>query len=387
MASGIVVDSDSHIMEPADTWKEYMDPEFRDRALRINVDEFGLEYLDIDGKVSIGYNGGTLGRIAGIDQTREWMMEHPTLPYDEIKNIAPGSVDPHARVKHLDKEGVDKTFLFPTLGLGWEAECEDPALSAAYCRAYNRWLVDFCKPHPDRLFPIAHITVRDVSEGVKELERAAKDGMRGAFICPAPMNGIRYSHEYYDPFWATAQDLDMPITFHVVLNPDYPGRNSYPEDESGLGPVFFNNVMTFPDPLISFTCMMGDGTFEKFPRLKLSMVEIGCTWVLHWLDMMDFKTGRFSFDMPLTMAPSDYFRRQVWVSAEPIEKGLGMVAQMVGTDRFTWGSDWPHPEGHTDPLNKVKANIASLPEADQNKILGENALAMYGLSVPAPAVG
>ena len=125
MASGIVVDADSHIMEPATLWQEYMDPEFRSRALRISVDEFGLEYLDIDGKVSIGYNGGTLGRIGGVDQTREWMMEHPTLPYDELKNIAPGSVDPHARIAHLDKHGVDKTFLFPTLGLGWEAECED----------------------------------------------------------------------------------------------------------------------------------------------------------------------------------------------------------------------------------------------------------------------
>ena len=70
-----------------------------------------------------------------------------------------------------------------------------------------------------------------------------------------------------------------------------------------------------------------------------------------------------------------------------MEKGIGAVAQMVGTDRIMWGSDWPHPEGHTDPLNKVKSNISTLPEADQNKILGENALAMYGLNVPVPAVG
>ena len=339
------------------------------------------------GRSASGTTVGTLGRIGAIDQNREWMMEHPTLPYDELKNIAPGSVDPHERIAHLDKEGVDKTFLFPTLGLGWEAECEDPRLSAAYCRAYNRWLVDFCKPYPDRLFPIAHVTVRDVNEGIEELERVAKEGMKGAFICPAPMNGIRYSHEYYDRFWATAQDLDMPITFHVVLNPDYPGRGSYPEDETGLGPVFFSNMMTFPDPLTSFTCMMGDGTFEKFPHLKLSMVEIGCTWVLHWLDLMDFKAERFSFDMPMTMSPSEYFRRQIWISAEPIEKGLGAVAQMVGADRFMWGSDWPHPEGHTDPVAKVKQIIASLSEADQNKILGENALTMYGLAVPSPVVG
>ena len=387
MPSGTIVDADSHIMEPATLWQEYMEPDFRDRALRIDVDEFGLEYLDIDGKMSIGYNGGTLGRIGAIDQSREWMMEHPTLPYAELANIAPGSVDPHERIKHLAKEGVDKTFLFPTLGLGWEAECEDPRLSAAYCRAYNRWLTEFCKPYPDQLFPIAHLTVRDVNEGVKELERAAKDGMKGAFICPAPMNGIRYSHEYYDPFWATAQDLEMPITLHVVLNPDYPGRSSYPEDVTGLGPEFFNNMMTFPDPLISFTCMMGDGTFEKFPRLRLSMVEIGSTWVVHWLDMMDFKTERFSFNMPLTMKPSDYFKRQIWISAEPIETGLGFAAQHIGTDRFMWGSDWPHAEGHTEPLRKVKEVISSLPEEDQKKVLGENALAMYRLNVPSPTVG
>ena len=248
MASGIVVDADSHIMESPTLWQEYMDPEFRSRALKISVDEFGLEYLDIDGKVSIGYNGGTLGRIGAIDQNREWMMEHPTLPYDELKNIAPGSVDPHERIAHLDKEGVDKTFLFPTLGLGWEAECEDPRLSAAYCRAYNRWLVDFCKPYPDRLFPIAHVTVRDVNEGIEELERVAKEGMKGAFICPAPMNGVRYSHEYYDRFWATAQDLDMPITFHVVLNPDYPGRRLISGRRDRLGPRVLQQHDDLPGP-------------------------------------------------------------------------------------------------------------------------------------------
>ena len=73
--------------------------------------------------------------------------------------------------------------------------------------------------------------------------------------------------------------------------------------------------------------------------------------------------------------------------AEPIEKGIGVVAQIVGADRITWGSDWPHPEGHTDPVRKVKENIAIPPEADQRKILGENALILYRMDVPAPTVG
>ncbi len=263
---------------------------------------------------------------------------------------------------------------------------EDPTVSAAYCRAYNRWLVDFCKPYPDQLVPIAHVSVRDVDEGVKELERAASDGMRGAFISPAPVNGIRYGHDYYDPFWAAAQDLNMPITLHVALNPQYVGSHYY-SDNPGLAPELFVESMPFGDPFVSFTNLMAEGVFEKLPNLRVVMVEIGATWIAHWLDILDFRSGRFDFESNLTMKPSEYFKRQCWISAEPVEQGIDVVAQIVGTDRFTWGSDWPHPEGHTDPLRKVKENIASLPEADQRRILGENALALYRMDVPAPTVG
>ena len=94
MASGTVVDSDSHILEPATMWRDYIDPAYRSRAMGIEFDELGLEYLDIDGKMSSGYNGGALGRIAGVAKDRDWMMEHATLPYAEAANIAPGAAYP-----------------------------------------------------------------------------------------------------------------------------------------------------------------------------------------------------------------------------------------------------------------------------------------------------
>ena len=141
--------------------------------------------------------------------------------------------------------------------------------------------------------------------------------------------------------------------------------------------------MVFGDPFLSFTNMMTEGVFEKFPELRISMVEIGCTWIAHWLDFLDFKFSRFGHESILSMKPSEYFKRQCWISAEPTEKALGAIAPIVGTDRFLWGSDWPHPEGHTNPVSKVKSNIAGLPESDQRRILGENALALY--KIPAPA--
>ena len=386
MSPGTVVDSDSHIVEPANMWRDYIDPPYRSRAMFINADDQGLEYLDIDGMMSSGYNGGALGRIAGVEKDPEWVRGTFPLPYAEAANLAPGAAYPEERIKHLDREGVDKTFLFPSLGLGWEAECKDAEISDAYCRAYNRWLVEFCKDHGDQLYPVAHVSVREVELGVSELYRAAKDGMKGAFICPAPVNGIKYGDSYYDPFWASAQELDMPVTLHVIFNPDYIGKHLYP-DYPGLGPDFFVESMVFGDPFLSFTNMMTEGVFEKFPGLRISMVEIGCTWIAHWLDFLDFKFSRFGHESILTMKPSEYFKRQCWISAEPTEKALGAIAPIVGTDRFLWGSDWPHPEGHIDPVSKVKSNIADLPESDQRKILGENALELYRIASPTPAAG
>ena len=154
MSAGTVVDSDSHIIEPANMWRDYIDPAYRSRAMGINVDDKGLEYLDIDGKMSSGYSGGALGRIAAVEKDRDWIEGHSLLPYAEAATLAPGAAYPAERIKHLAEEGVDKTFLFPSLGLGWEAGgVEDAEISDAYCRAYNRWLVDFCKDHTDQLFP------------------------------------------------------------------------------------------------------------------------------------------------------------------------------------------------------------------------------------------
>ncbi len=211
--------------------------------------------------------------------------------------------------------------------------------------------MDFCKPYPDRLVPIAHVSVRDVDEGVKELERVAGDGMRGGFISPAPVNGIRYGHDYYDPFWAAAQDLNMPITLHVALNPQYVGSNYY-SDDPGLAPELFVESMPFGDPFIGFTNLMAEGVFEKFSNLRIVMVEIGATWIAHWLDILDFRSGRFDFESNLRMKPSEYFTRQCWISAEPIEKGIGVVAQIVGVDRFTWGLRLASPRGPHRPCAK-----------------------------------
>ena len=93
-------------------------------------------------------------------------------------------MDMKERLKLLDKDGIDKAILYPTIGLLWEAEVEDPELTNAYCRAYNRWIADFCRDSGGRLIPIAHLSLLDIPAAIAELERAVKDGCSGAFVSP-----------------------------------------------------------------------------------------------------------------------------------------------------------------------------------------------------------
>ena len=139
------VDADGHILEPLTLWDDYIDPAFRDRRPKHVIDENGAERISVEGKLLGNPRGiGSLGSIG----VRQGEVEVNTLKYEEGRK---GGFDPHTRIVDMDADGIDAAFLYPSLGL-FTGAVEDPDLSAALCRAYNRWLTDYCKPYPDRLF-------------------------------------------------------------------------------------------------------------------------------------------------------------------------------------------------------------------------------------------
>ena len=140
------VDADGHILEPPDLWETYIDPSFRDRALRIVLDEDGLEELQIGGRRSAMSRRGfpaTLGAMGAPDLAA--MQKDPARTY--LREAPFGSMDPAERIHVLDAEHIDIAILYTTVGLLWEAEVEDPALSQAYTRAYNRWICEIGRAH------------------------------------------------------------------------------------------------------------------------------------------------------------------------------------------------------------------------------------------------
>ena len=204
-----VIDADGHILEPLNLWDKYMDPKFRDRAPRLVIDqETGKEKLDVEGQL-LGSQQG-MGGIGGVG-ARQGAVKAAEMKYEEGR---PGGFDPHKRIPDMDSDGIDAAFLYPSLGL-FSGAIHDPELAAATCRAYNRWLADYCKPYPDRLFGVAMLPLQDVDLAIKEMTFARKElGMRGGFIRPNPYNEKVIHHPDYEPFWTAAEDLDFSIGFH-----------------------------------------------------------------------------------------------------------------------------------------------------------------------------
>lgn len=372
---GVAADADGHIMEPGDLWKENLEPRYRDRAMQVVRGEDGIDFLQIDGSRSQVLDGA-LGFLGTLDEGAAWRRQKDKpelLNWEDCRT--PGSRDPHARIEWMDDHGIDMAFLYPSLGLNWQTECGDADLAAAYCRVYNDWIIDFCRPYPNRLIPIAMISLMTVGNGVEEVKRSAKLGAKGVYMFPnPPVNGIPYGDEYYDPFWAQTEEIDLPIGIHVSSTPRYVGHDLYKATFTSNG--FWYGLMQKLDCQLAFTTFFHGGVFERFPNLKLGVVEAHCGWMPAWLDAMDSAMSR---EPGVTLLPSDYFKRQCWISGEPDEKAFSFTARMLGADRLVWGSDYPHGEGHTDPLGELTEKIGDLTEEEQRQIIGENAVNLYGL--------
>lgn len=375
----LTVDADGHVLEPRDTWQRYIDPELRTRAIRIERDEHGVEVLLVDGRPHEALRG-RLGALGGIGMDSEDLMTVGERSYED--GCPPGGYDPHERLKVMDGEKIDVVLLYPTIGIAWEGLVRDPKLATAYCRAYNRWIVDFCSADKRRLVPIAHICLKDPEGAVVEVERARKDGCAGVYLSPDPASrdGMQFDDPRLAPFWSKVQDLDMPVAFHVVARSEQTLPQWYGDRDGPIGTVVFGFTFLALDVMAAFTSMMTRGLFETYPRLKLAVLEAGSNWITAWLDRLDHKSEVMRPFSSMKLLPSEYFKRQCVISAEPDESLTAPVVEHLGADYVVWASDYPHLDASFHVVDTIRERISVLPAEAQRKVLGTNALRFYGLS-------
>lgn len=373
------VDADGHVLEPPDLWERYLEAGFRDRALRIVRDADGLEELEIGGRRSARTTKGmpSLLGVMGADDLAS-IASDPARTY--VSEAAYGSMEAAQRLRLLDAEGLDAAVLYPTLGLVWEAELEDPELSQAYTRAYNRWICEFCADSGDRLVPTAHLSLTDPVAAAEELARAVSEGARGCFVLPFTHAHRPLAHPDHDPVFAAAQDLDVVFAVHPGFEPEWAkGSRFAAADWTGERLQLMETVRSPDGVRHQFAAFFDLGIFERFPRLRLLVLESGGGWVGHYLDRMDavFEHTPIRAAAALKQKPSDYFRQRCWISCDPDEHTIGPLMERYGADRFLWASDYPHADHTPDYLADLEVLAAPLPDTERRRFLGDNVRALF----------
>ena len=381
-----VISSDSHIFEPPDLWTSRLEPKFKDRGPQVLRLEDG-DWWYCDGRkmegMTFGINAG-----ARFEQARE------VTQVGRIEDVLPGGYIPEEHVKDMDIDGVDVGVLFPSNAFKLYNVVQDSELLSTCFRVYNDWIAEFCRPFPSRLKGIGMLNVDDVQVGVNELERCVELGLAGAMISVYPRlyphEGLRYHSLEYEPLWAAAQDLEMPIVLHVLTNrlcfdETVHDRHSTVAGAGGdSSPSFTTNLdhwvrMSLGDIIFS-------GVLERYPKLQVGAAEFELSWVPHFLDRMDYNytqrgmaTGENVHRFKGDMLPSEYFHRQVFVSFQ--EDGLGIrLREIIGVDNLQWASDYPHPESTFPRSREILEEILSdCTEEEKAKIAGGNAARIYHL--------
>jgi predicted TIM-barrel fold metal-dependent hydrolase len=375
---GRIIDADSHFMEPLDLWERYIEPQFRSRCLRFERDAQGRHVMIVNENKRIdGVGEFTMEDMLGVGVGYGQKEEGKGLgTFDSATAFNNTLEDMDKRVQFLDHEGIESQFIYPTLGLLWEGQVNDPDLAAAHCRAYNSWALDVCAAHRQRLFPVGHISLRHPTAAAQELQRLAKAGVRTVFVGALPINGKSFGSPDYDPVWATAQDLDLAVGIHLVSHRNYVGHDWYTDRRPGF---MYLSMNTIQDPRMALTTMVYDGVFERFPRLRVATIEAASGWVVEWLDRLDYRYSYMGHTCPMKRSASEYFERNIWIAADPNERLLPYMVELVGDHKFFIGSDFPHAEGFTDPIANARKALAKLPEKSVDKILGENAAQFFGV--------
>ncbi|HXX49558.1 MAG TPA: amidohydrolase family protein [Myxococcota bacterium] len=381
-----IFDADNHYYEAEDAFTRHIDPRLKRRAIEWAVVD-GRKTLLVAGKVNRFIPNPTFDPVAKPGCLEQYYRGHNPKNlsmrelFGQLEPIQRAYRDRDERLRVMDAQGIERAFLFPTLGVGMEEALRgDPEALCAAFHAFNAWLAeDWGYAFRERLYGAPLITLVDPAKAVAELEWVlARDArlvcMRAAPV-PAPDRSRSLGDPLYDSFWARAQEAGVVIAFH---GGDH-GYNKYADDwgEGGdfrafAGTPLRGLISADRAPFDTFAALICHGVFERFPGLRMASVEMGSDWVRELLRKLKRSFGQAPG--AYREDPVETFRRHVWVSPFHEEDLRGM-ADLVGVGRMLMGSDFPHAEGIAVPSDYVH-ELKGFSPREVRLVMRENALTL-----------
>ncbi len=267
-------------------------------------------------------------------------------------------------------------------------------LRLAGIRAHNRWLEDFCSRAPERRAGIGQIFLNDIDDAIEDVRWIKEHGLRGGILLPTIPPDVDWikplNHPDYDRLWAVCEELEVPINCHGGT-----GSPAYARVPSSALIMLAEVSVYSRRPLIF---LLLAGVFERFPGLRFVLTEQGCAWLPGMVAQLDMilkgvrEKGaigelRFKPEHVLPRSATEYVQQNVWFGVSfPQHADVAAARDVLGVERFMWGSDYPHDEGtHPYSVLALRQVFHDWPEADLRKVLGENAADLYGFDLAALA--
>lgn len=366
------ISTDDHAWEKRDTFISRLPKKFHKDCPQV---------VNIDGDDTWVYAGEKM-RLVGTGAAAMLPDRGAIKTWDEAP---PAVYDAEARLETMDDDGVAVEVLFPQAsGFGggpYVSSKGSPELRLASIRAYNDFLVEEWSGVSPRFVAQCLIPMWDVDLAVEELRRAHEIGHKGVVWTAAPQNfGFPHFNEgYWDPLWATMQELRMPCSLHIGsggVNMDlWSGYDKFRR-------LCMISVSAITSNLAAIGNLMFSGVLDRFPELNFISVESGLGFVPYMLETADHQyEAQHLWDEGMMMRPSEYFRRQIYVNFWFEVIGIGLRHE-IGIDNIMWECDFPHPTSTYPHSRKmIGTALAGVPAEEQKKMLQSNAERIFGLDL------
>ena len=362
-----VISADSHITEHPNTYVDFIDPAYRDRAPKmVDGGEKVGDLFVIDGMKS----PVPMGLVAAAGKPAE-EIRVMGVRFDDLHR---SGWDASARVADQERDGVAAEVIYPTVGM---QICNHPDgdYKKACFDAYNRWIASYCAENPTRLLGAGQTALRSPQEGIDDLQSIKDLGLRGVMMPGEPAFDEDYDSKSWDPFWEAAVDLGLPLSFHILTT-----RGVHTRGPRLNG--FLSVVRGCQD--IMGTLVFG-AVFERHPDLNVVCVEADAGWVPHFMYRMDhaFKRHRHWMqpDQELTKLPSEYFAENIYVTFQDDWTAF-RFADSMNWRRLMWANDFPHSDS-TWPWSQemLEEHTVNLSEEQREAILCTNVARLYGIDL------
>ena len=377
-----LISADNHIdltYCPPDLWSAQAPAKWRDTAPRVEERNDGRHWI-VDGQEKGMWNGVgpgflkyTPGSFHHVDE-----MKAAGFEWDYYPGAQPRPTTPETRIADLDKDGVAAEIVYGCLMINHMIA--DPETRGWADQVYNDWVADFAKrADAKRVFPLAIVPNHDPKAAAAEVRRCAKLGLRGGDLAFKHMVVPLWHHDWY-ALWEAAAECKFPISFHSTGFQATRAPNS-PEMEKEYFTQYrlVRSALFQTDTMEVLVSLLASGACEQYPEFNFVLGESGVTWLPYIFDRLDTEYHDRARSLGFKLKPSDYFRRQGYVTYQQ-DQFLEPIVPLIGEDNIMWGSDYPHPDSlWPDSRAVLDRNLAELSPTVREKIVNGNVARLYGI--------